>query len=85
MWFVVLLLVMKKLWLDEDSLRRVVYLLGGLFKLLLIAAHGWGVWIQWNGMVVEWNDNKLNTLIGFHLLIRPPLNKDHLLIKTTQI
>ena len=51
-----------------------------------------GVWIKWNGMVnwngpgmVEWNGNKLDTFDRFSPPYRPPLNKDHLLIKTTQI
>ena len=55
-----------------------------------------GVWIQWNGMVewndgmdwnggMEWNGNKLDTSDWFSLPYRPPLNKDHLLTKTTQI
>ena len=37
----------------------------------------------WNGM--EWNGIKLNTSDWFLPPYTPPLNKDHLLIKTTQI
>jgi len=49
-----------------------------------------GIWIQWNGMVdwnggIEWNGNKLDISDWFSPPYRPPLNKDHLLIKTTQI
>ena len=44
---------------------------------------------RWNGML-EWTD-KLDFLISSHLILittfeqRPPVNKDHLRIKTTQI
>ena len=34
---------------------------------------------------MEWNGNKLDTSDWFSPSYRPPLNKDHLLIKTTQI
>ena len=40
--------------------------------------------VEWNG-VLEWNGNKLDTSDWFSPPYRPPLNKEHLLIKTTQI
>ena len=41
--------------------------------------------VEWNGRMVEWNGNKLDTSDWFLPPYRPPLNKDHLLIKTIQI
>ena len=67
-----------------------------LLQILQYLSSMWmqGVWIQWNGMMdwnsgmdwnggIEWNVDKLDGLMGSHLLImttseqRPPLNKDH--------
>ena len=48
--------------------------------------------VEWNGGMdrewsdgMEWNGNKLDTSDWFSHMYRLPLNKDHLLIKTTQI
>ena len=45
----------------------------------------WNGGLEWWNGIVEWNGNELDTSDWFLPLYRPPLNKDHLLIKTSQI